>query len=151
MPEPKERDVALTTVTGLDGFVSASPTSPSGEVIRAVLSYLSVHPETLTESCIVASSAVAQQLRSGGVDCVILEGELAIAPKSWLQHRVVVVEGTDEWVVIDIAARQVPRLKDFELLVMIMSPSADALQMALQSRYDWWIAANHGAKGKAER
>ena len=73
-----------------------------------MLSLLEERPGLIDESCVVASHTVSEAVRDT-YTAVIVEGELQTAEKSWLQHRIVVVELAEEWIVIDAAVRQCRR------------------------------------------
>lgn len=110
-------------------------------VLAAIDRLLKDRPDLTGESCIAASSAVTECLRELRLVAVVLEGELAITPKSWLQHRIVIVETEDRWLLVDLAVRQVPWLADKDLMILVMPSSRDILYNALETHYRWWISS----------
>ncbi len=87
-----------------------------------MLSLLDERQGLIDESCVVASHAVAEALRAGGFHPVIVEEGLSVGSHSWLQHRIVVIELTEQWLVIDLAVRQVPAFCSDEIFWAVISP-----------------------------
>lgn len=132
-----EQPVVFATSRDLQKFAEESPPSNLVNAIRKVVSYLAIHPEIVTQSCIEASASIALELRTGGVECVILEGEVLLEKNSWLEHRLVIVETRERWAIVDLAVSQVPRLRHYEILVVVLAPSPNALRDALETLYAW--------------
>ncbi|MEO8033769.1 MAG: hypothetical protein ABI837_05005 [Acidobacteriota bacterium] len=126
------------TIAELRRFVAESSQSRAADAGRRVLSLLEKRQGPIDESCEVTSHAVSDTLRAAAFLPVIVEGELELGPYSWLQHRVVVVELPEEWLVIDVAVRQVPAFRTDEIFWAVVPPDATSLTAILSNRYGWW-------------
>lgn len=137
MPDllPSETATKIEALQRLSALHSETRVVAAG---RVILSLIANRPGLIDESCVIASRAVAQALQASGFPAVIVEGELNVGVRSWLQHRVVVVELTDEWILIDLAVRQVPAFCDEELYWAVFPPKSETLKSILSTRYAWW-------------
>lgn len=126
------------TISDLRRQVEGDAEGETAKVARRLLSLFEERPSVTAESCIVSSRVVAEALREAAFAPVIVDGELELGPHSWLQHRIVVLELTDEWVVIDLAVRQVPAYASDELFWAVIPPRAAALTALLSEHYKWW-------------
>jgi hypothetical protein len=121
-------------------MIGQQPERQFASVGRLVLSLLAERQELIDESCVVVSSVVSQALRARGYPAIVVEGDLDIGAQSWLQHRLVVVELPDEWIIVDLAVRQVPAFHDDEILWVVIPPDPTTLRTILATRYAWWIS-----------
>jgi len=114
--------IAATTIADLRRFIAGNAQSRTAEVGRRVPSLLDERQGLIDESCVVASHAVAEALRAGGFHPVIVEEGLSVGSQSLQQNRIVVIELTEQWLVIDLAVRQVPAFCSDEIFWAVISP-----------------------------
>lgn len=116
------------------------------EVLKKILPSLEVHVNAYVSSvkglegmCQVVTSFLDRQFKAAGFDTQILEGDVLIAPHHTLEHRVNWIRTPEHWVVIDMTAKQIPRLKKQPVFIKVVAPNPQALKEMLQTEYGWWF------------
>lgn len=92
-------------------------------------------------TCLQAATAIRDALRSRskGLNVRVLQGDVPLKPKSWLEHHIAWIEGSHRWATIDLTAKQIPRLANAPLVVIVSDPDVSVLKNALRATYDWWF------------
>ena len=75
--------------------------------------------ENFQNLCNVVAGELDSRLKSAGFNSQILEGDLEIAPKDWLVHRINMIKLKTSVVIVDLTSQQLPWFKNREWLLEI--------------------------------
>lgn len=92
--------------------------------------------------CVKVSRWVKDFLDARGVDSVILEGDVVLAPHHSLEHRINLANFGDSVWVIDFTSSQIPALKGKEPIFERLPNNRKAVEKFLHETYNWWIPPN---------
>lgn len=110
--------------------------------IRSISEYLErtvANPHSLAGCCEIASHELDRILKTTHFDSTVLEGEIEIAEKEWLTHRINLIRLKQVWVIIDLTARQMPWFRNRSWYLETVDPDMKDLEFVLREQFHWWI------------
>jgi hypothetical protein len=121
-------------------FVQAKNDDKLVHVSEAILRVRKLLGPDVLRACEAAAHLLSEELKKHQITAKILQGEVPIGISEWLEHRVVIVELSDLWLIVDLSAAQLTQFNDAEFVVLVTSPTAAELRKALAAYYSWWNA-----------
>ena len=108
------------------------------EIYKMISNDWPQNKENFQNLCNVVAGELDSRLKSAGFNSQILEGDLEIAPKDWLVHRINMIKLKTSVVIVDLTSQQLPWFKNREWLLEIF-PDEISMVEFLSKEYHWWI------------